>query len=84
MGHVFELTDEQYQIIKDVAEAEGRTPEDLFLTWAMEAEARYRREHPTYYETDDWLRHLGASDEEIEASKQRVRQQQEMPYDADA
>lgn len=84
MSHVFELTDEQYQMIKGVAENEGRTPEDLFLAWAMEEEGRYRRAHPTYYETNDWLRHLGVSDEQIEASKQRVRQEREMPYDADA
>lgn len=88
MSHVFELTDEQYRMIRDVAEREGRTPEDLFLAWAMEEEGRYRQAHPTYYETDyetdDWLRHLGMSDEQIEASKQRVRLGQEMPYDADA
>ena len=33
---------------------------------------------------DDWLRHLGVSDEEIEASKLRVRDEAEMPYGADA
>jgi hypothetical protein len=84
MSHVFALTDDQYQIIKDLAETQGRTPEDLFLAWAMEEETRFRQAHPTYHETDDWLRHLGVSDDEIEASKQRVRREREMPYDADA
>lgn len=84
MSHVFELTDEQYRIIKEHAEREGRTPEDLFLAWTMEEEARYRLAHPTRYDTDDWFRHLGVSDEQIEASKRRVREQREMPYDADA
>lgn len=84
MSHVFELTDEQYQIIKDIAESEGRTPEDLFLAWAMEEETRYRQAHPTHYETTEWLRHLGVSDEEIAASEQRVRNEREMPHDADA
>lgn len=84
MSHVFELTDEQYRIIKEHAESEGRTPEELFLAWTMEEETRYRQAHPTHYETDDWLRHLGVSEEDIEASRQRVRQQREMPYDADA
>jgi hypothetical protein len=84
MAHVFELTDEQYEFILKAAEATGRTPQDLFLAWAMEEESRMRRAHPTSYETDDWLRHLGVSDEEIEASKRRVRDEAEMPYDADA
>ncbi|MGH2487298.1 MAG: hypothetical protein ACRDHE_14920, partial [Ktedonobacterales bacterium] len=84
MSHVFELSDEQYQRIKEVAETEGRTPEDLFLAWAMEEETRYRQAHPTFYATDDWLRRLGVSDEQREASKQRVREEREMPYDADS
>ena len=37
------------------------------------------RSHPTYRETDEWLRHLGVSEEDIEASKERVRQEHEMP-----
>lgn len=84
MSHTFVLSDEQYKIIEDVAASEGRTPEDLFLAWALDQETRYRQEHPTYYETDDWLRHLGVSNKEIEASKERVRQEGEMSYDADA
>jgi hypothetical protein len=84
MSYVFTLDDEQYQIIKTLADAAGRTPEDLFLAWVMEEEARYRQAQPTHYETDDWLRHLGVSEEEIEASKRRVRDAAEMPYDADA
>jgi hypothetical protein len=84
MSHIFELTDEQYEIIQKAAEAAGRTPQDLFLAWAMDEEARKRRAHPTYYQTDDWLRNLGVSEEEIEASKRRVRDEAEMPYDADA
>jgi hypothetical protein len=84
MSHVFELTDEQYEIVKEAAERSGRTPEDLFLAWALEEETRYRQAHPTYHETDEWLRHLGVSEEEIEVSKERVRREHEMPYDADA
>jgi len=84
MSHVFTLDDEQYRIIKVAADAAGRSPEELFLAWAREEEARYRRAHPTHYGTDDWLRHLGVSEEEIEASKRRVRDEAEMPYDADA
>jgi len=84
MSHVFELTDGQYEIIREAAERSGRTPEDLFLVWTLEEEARYRQAHPTHYETDEWLRHLGVSEQEIEASKERVRRGHEMPYDTDA
>jgi len=65
MSKTLELSDEQYQIIKDVAESKGRTPEELLLAWAMDAEGRYRHEHPTYYETDDWMRHLGVGEDVI-------------------
>ena len=84
MSHVFELSDEQYEIIQEAAARAGRTPEDLFLAWTLEEETRHRTAHPTYRETDEWLRHLGVSEEDIEASKERVRQEHEMPYDADA
>ena len=84
MSHAFALTDEQYKIIEEAAERAGRTPEDLFLAWALEEETHYRTAHPTYRETDEWLRHLGVSEEDIEASKERAHQEHEMPYDADA
>jgi hypothetical protein len=84
MSHVFELTDEQYEIVNEAAERSGRTPENLFLAWALEEETRYRQAHPTYYETDVWLRHLGVSEEEVEASQERVCREHETPYDADA
>ena len=81
MSHSFELTDEQYDIIKEAADRAGRTPEDLFLEWALAEETRYHQAHPVYYGTDEWLRHLGVSDEDIESSKERVRQERETPYD---
>jgi hypothetical protein len=84
MSHVLELTDEHYQLLKKIGEETGRTPEEMLLAWAMDEETRYRLTHPTYSATDDWLRHLGVSDEEIEASKQRVRAEAELPHDADA
>jgi hypothetical protein len=84
MSKALELTDEQYALMKKVGDETGRTPEEMLLAWTMDEEMRYRLAHPTYYETDDWLRHLGVSDEEIEASKQRVRAEAELPHDADA
>ena len=65
MSHALTLADEQYAYLKKIADETGRTPEELLLAWAMEEEGRYRRAHPTYRVTEDWMRHLGASDEEI-------------------
>jgi hypothetical protein len=66
MSKTLELTDEQYEMISALARADGLTPEELFLRWAMDVEGRQRRAQPTYYETDDWLRHLGVSEERIQ------------------
>ncbi len=71
MSHVFTLTDEQYQIVRAAADAAGCAPEELFLAWTMDEETRCRNAHPTYYETDDWLRHLGVSEERIQRASLR-------------
>ncbi len=84
MSHVFTLDDEQYQIIKAAADIAGRTPEELFLAWAMEEEARYRQAHPQYYETDDWLRHLGVSEQRIQRANATLATEDEHTSDADA
>lgn len=65
MSHSFEITDEQYEQMRDVAEAEGRTVEDLFAGWVRDIEARYRERHPIFYDEDSWLRHLGVTEDQI-------------------
>jgi len=72
MSHVLELSDEQYALMKKIGDETGRTPEEMLLAWTMEEEGRYRRAHPTYYETDDWLRHLCVSDERIRRLNEEV------------
>jgi hypothetical protein len=72
MSHVLELSDEQYALMKKIGDETGRTPEEMLLAWTMEEEGRYRRAHPTYYETDDWLRHLGVSEERIRRLNEEV------------
>lgn len=82
MSKVIELTDEQYDIIERTAQSRGQTP-NVLLAQVIE-ELRDAPPQRRAYDTDNWLRHLGMSDEEIEASKRRVRDEAEMPYDADA
>ena len=82
MSKVIELTDAQFDIIERTAESRGQTP-DALLAQLIE-ELREVRPQRRVYETDDWLRHLGVSDEEIEEIKREIREEAEMPYDADA
>ena len=63
MSKVIELSDEQYRIIERAAATRSQTP-DAFLAQLIE-ELRDRHTDPRYYETDDWLRHLGVSEEVI-------------------
>ena len=61
MSKVIELSDEQYRIIERAAAKGGQTP-DAFLAQVIE-ELRDRARDPRYHETDNWLRHLGMSDD---------------------
>ncbi len=63
MSHVFELSDEQYEVLRRAAEARGETAETLLTALVEELRDPYTQ--PRYYETDEWLRHLGATDEQI-------------------
>jgi hypothetical protein len=45
------------------------TSEGEHYAWLSKLGACHRRAHPTYYETVDWFRHLGVSDEVIERVK---------------
>jgi len=92
------ISERAYQTLQELAEAEGKTPEDLLdtlLEAVIEPQAdllqrlgRVAREkrgglsNPAtgrrIYETDDWLRHLGATEEQIR------RAEQEALNDADA
>jgi hypothetical protein len=82
MSKTIELTDEQYTILEEAAAARGKEAEALLAE--LIDEVRDPMKHPRYHETDDWFRHLGMSEEEVEASKKRVREEAELPYDADA
>lgn len=68
MSHTLELTDDQYRAIERAAAACGQTPDALIASWiAVLGEA------PNVlvpYETEDWFRHLGASEEQIEEAHQ--------------
>lgn len=66
MSHVIELTDEQYETLRTIAEARGQTPAAVIAAWLEEAGERDHE--PRYYETEEWLRHLGLSEAQIAES----------------
>jgi len=79
MSKVIELSDEQYRIIERAAATRSQTP-DAFLAQLIE-EQRDRHTNPRYYETDDWLRHLGMSDEAIRRIDAEIKAEAETDAD---
>jgi hypothetical protein len=84
MSKTIELTDEQYAILTEAA-ACGKKVE-AFLAELID-EARDPMTHPRYYDTDDWMRHLGVSEERIRRINAEVEAEEEareVRADADA
>lgn len=72
MSHVFQVTDEQYQTIEQAAKTESQTPDALFARWIEELRDRTRGSR--YYETEEWFRHLGATEEQIAEAKRIAKE----------
>jgi hypothetical protein len=82
VAKVITLTDEQYRTIEDAAQARGLAP-DALLALVID-EMRDPRVQPRYFETDEWLRHLGMSDETLRDITTAIKVEVECPHDADA
>ncbi len=82
MSKVIELSDEHYRTIERVAVSRGQSPDDV-LAQLIER-LRDPRLEPHYRETEDWFRHLGATDEQITASARLARDEQDDTTDAHA
>src|SRR2546430_15061724 len=67
MSKVIEFTDEQYRTLAQAAAARGQTLDALLAELIEELGGRDR--DPRYYETDDWFRHLGATEGQIAEAK---------------
>ena len=77
MSHTIVLSDEQYDVLRQAAEERGESPDAVVAM--LIAELRAKQSQPHYYSSDDFLRHLGASEEEIdelnrEASEENARE----------
>ncbi len=76
MSHVIELPDETYRRLEELAAEQGRSPVEVIETLITGAEASGAGKHyyagRHYYEFDDWMRHLGMSEDDIEEIKAAV------------
>jgi hypothetical protein len=62
MGHVVELTDQQYETLRQVAARDHETPEQLI---GRIVNALTQTQGTIYYTDEELLRALGANDEEL-------------------
>ncbi len=79
MSKTIELTDEQYCIVEYAAQSRGKSIEAFVESWVEQVRDRDR--FPRYYETDDWLRHLGVSEERIQRINAEIRAEAETDAD---
>lgn len=75
MSHTIELSDEQYEILREAAEARGESPDTIVA--ALIAELHATQSQPRCYDKEEWFRHLGATEEEILESKRILSQRNE-------
>ena len=80
MSKVIELSDDQYSTIEQAAASRGQTPDSLLAQWIDEL--RNSEQGHRYYETEEWFRHLGASDDMIADVKREVWEEAETDADA--
>jgi transcriptional/translational regulatory protein YebC/TACO1 len=84
MAHTLTVSDEVYQHLLTLAQAQGKTPEGVIETLLSERgwrePGRDPNTNPRYYTTVEWFRHLGMTDEQI----RRAAEEAEADSDADA
>lgn len=80
MSRILELTDEQYETFSQAAAAKGQTPEELLAAWIEELREGNREPH--HYETEEWFRHLGATEDQIAEAKRIARERSRERGDA--
>lgn len=71
MSKTIELTDEQYAIIEKAAIRQAQTPAALLAQWVENL--RGCDDVRGYYETEDWFRHLGATEAQIAEARRIAR-----------
>jgi hypothetical protein len=72
MSHIIELTDEQYETLRQAAEERGETLEALVAALIYQLRDDQTPSHA--FATDEWFHHLGASEEQITEAKRIARE----------
>ncbi len=80
MSKVIKLSDDQYRTIERAAVTRGQSPDALLMRVVDQAieELRDPRTDPRYYETDDWLRHLGVSEDMIAEVNREMAEEEDV------
>lgn len=81
MSEMIELSEEHYQSLARAAMARGQTPQTLLAQMIDALPAPSTR---CVYETEDWFRHLGATEEQITESARLAREERDKMARADA
>ena len=76
MSHALAISDNAYEMLKQIAERQGQSPEAIVEGWIAATSPGDNRPR---YETEDWFRHLGVSEERIRKARERAASE-----DADA
>ena len=74
MNHVIELSEKAFETLQELAARQGQSPATV-----VEALIESALRDGSFYETEDWFRHLGMTDEDIREARSRADQE-----DADA
>jgi hypothetical protein len=67
VSQLVRISDTAYQLLQELAAQQGQSPETL-----MEALITSARTGHHYYETEDWFRHLGVSEERIRRAREQA------------
>ena len=77
------MTDEDYRIITEIASERGITPKEMFSDWLISVK-RFGFDHKHGpMKTDDWLRHLGTTDEDLSLAEEIADSELEAEWASD-
>lgn len=73
MSHVFEMTEEEYQVIAEAAQAQGKAPDALFRDWVesvrQHLDGEARDPDQTWFWTPEWQAKEREADADIAAGR---------------
>jgi hypothetical protein len=75
MSHALHISDAAYQVLQAMAAQRGESPEavvERLITSAAPGDG-------PYYETEDWFRHLGMTEEEIRQGQEQAEREDANP-----